>query len=335
MERKPLVEHFSEEPFAFQFFQAVRLLERINRERKPVGGEALPDEEIVRFRSHIGLDFPASEIQEINRSVNESGQETTEMVVNFMGMVGVSGVLPTHYTELVMDRIRHRDSTLWAFLDIFTHRAVSLFYRAWGKYRFPVAYERGNDDFTGFLFDFVGLGSKGLRGRMSLDDEALLPYGGLICQKPHSQNAIENIVGDQFQVSTKVLQFFGQWLQLGTEDVTHLGEQNSVLGQSAIIGNRVWDQQSKFRVRLGPMKFKKFMAFLPNGSAHRALLSVLKFLVGFEFDFDLQFVLEAKQVPSTVLTTRALRKPMLGWTSWLKTKPFTADDDQLVLQTSS
>lgn len=334
MERKPLVEHFTEEPFTFRFFQAVRLMERIRRERKPVGGEALPDEEIVRFRSRIGLDFPASEIQEINTSVNEAGQETTEMVVNFMGMVGVSGVLPIHYTELVMDRIRHRDSTLWAFLDIFTHRAVSLFYRAWGKYRFPIAYERGNDDFTGFLFDFVGLGSKGLRGRMSLEDEALLPYGGLINQKPHSQNAIENIVSDQFQVSTKVLQFFGQWLQLGKEDITHLGARNSILGESSIIGNRVWDQQSKFRVRLGPMKFNKFLSFLPNGSANQSLLSVLKFLVGFEFDFDLQFVLQAKQVPSTVLTTRALRKPMLGWTTWLKTKPFVSDDDQLVLQTS-
>ncbi len=232
MERKPLVEHFTEEPFEFQFFQAVRLMERIYRERKPVGGEALPDEEIVRFRSRIGLDFPASEIHEITSSVNESGQETTEMVVNFMGMAGVSGVLPVHYTELILDRIRHRDTTLWAFLDIFTHRAVSLFYRAWGKYRFPVAYERGNDDFTGFLFDFVGLGSKGLRGRMSIEDEALLPYGGLIGQKPHSQNAVENIVSDQFQVSANVLQFFGQWLQLAKEDVTHLGAQNSTLGES-------------------------------------------------------------------------------------------------------
>lgn len=334
MERKPLNEQLIEEPYAFRFFQAVRLMERLHRDRRPVGGEALPDEEIVRFRSRIGLDFPASEIQEMKSSVNDAGHETTEMVVNFMGMAGVSGVLPVHYTELVMDRIRHRDSTLWAFLDIFTHRAVSLFYRAWGKYRFPVAYERGNDDFTGFLFDFVGLGSKGLRGRMRIEDEALLPYGGLINQKPHSQNAIENIVSDQFQVSAKVLQFFGQWLQLGKEDVTYLGKQNSKLGESAIIGNRVWDQQSKFRVRLGPMRFKKFLAFLPNGSAHQSLLSVLKFLVGLEFDFDMQFVLLAKQVPGTVLTTRALRKPMLGWTTWLKTKPFESDDDQLVLQTS-
>jgi predicted component of type VI protein secretion system len=33
-----------------------------------------------------------------------------------------------------------------------------------------------------------------------------------------------------------------------------------------------------------------------------------------------------------ILTTRAVRRPMLGWTTWLKTKPFKADDDQVVLR---
>jgi type VI secretion system protein ImpH len=308
------------------------MLERIRNDRKSVGGEALPNEEIVRFRSRIGFDFPPSEIHEIRSIESDTGDERIEMLVNFMGMAGVSGVLPTHYTELVLDRIRHRDTTMWAFLDMFTHRAVSLFYRAWCKYRFPVAYERGEQDFTGFLFDFVGLGSKGLRGRMDLDDECLLPYGGLIAQKPHSQNAMENLVSDHFQVTAKIEQFFGQWLALGKEDITRLGRDNSVLGESAIIGTNVWDQQSKFRVRLGPLDFKKFQAFLPTGLAYKALCSVVRFMASDEFDFDIQVILIAKQVPGTVLTTRAIRKPMLGWTSWLKTIPFSVDDDQLILQ---
>jgi predicted component of type VI protein secretion system len=45
-----------------------------------------------------------------------------------------------------------------------------------------------------------------------------------------------------------------------------------------------------------------------------------------------QLVLQAKQVPSTILTTRAKRRPMLGWTSYLKTKPFKHDDGQVVLK---
>lgn len=333
MARKSLDKKLFEEPYSFDFFQAVRLFEKLKPSKRPVGGTALPDDEVLRFRSRIALDFPSSEIHEINEVKGKEGEpDRTEMLVNFMGLVGVSGVLPTHYTELVLDRIRHRDTAMWSFLDIFTHRAVSMFYRAWAKYRFPISYERGDDAFTSYLFDFAGLGTKGLRGRLDLDDESLLPYAGLIAQKPHSSSSLENILSDYFQTTAKIEQFFGQWLQLGQEDVSKLGKVNSQLGRSSIIGTRVWDQQSKMRIRLGPLDLKRFQAFLPNGSANASLRSIVKFYVGLEFDFDLQLVLAAKAVPATILTTRAVRKPTLGWTTYLKTKPFADDDIQVVLQ---
>lgn len=334
MADKPLNKVLFDEPYRFEFFQAVRLFEKIFPEGKAVGREFLPNQEVVRFRSHIALDFPPSEIHEIRELSDEaSDAKTIEMLVNFMGMVGISGVLPTHYTEMVLDRVRHRDTAMWAFLDIFTHRAVSMFYRAWSKYRFPVGYERGDDEFTGYLFDFAGLGTNGLRGRMSLKDESLLPYVGLIAQKPHSTNALENILSDYFGVAAKVQQFFGQWIALDKEDHTRLGKRNSALGLSAIVGTNIWDQQSKFRLRLGPLTFQQFQAFLPNGSAYKPLRSIIRFMVGPEFDFDVQLLLKVKQVPGSVLTTRAMRKPMLGWTSYLKSMPFKKDDEQVVLQT--
>jgi type VI secretion system protein ImpH len=221
---------------------------------------------------------------------------------------------------------------MWAFLDIFTHRAVSMFYRAWAKYRFPIGYERGQDDFTAYLFDIAGLGTQGLRGRMSVDDESLLPYTGLISQRPHSSNAVANILSDYFRADVKIVQFFGQWLALNESDITKLGLRNNRLGDTAIIGTRIWDQQSKFRVKIGPIPFKQFQEFLPNGSANKPLKSILKFVSGMEFDFDVQLVLSSRQVPGSVLTTRAMRRPMLGWTSWLKTKPFKQDDEQVVLR---
>ncbi|MBL8186009.1 MAG: type VI secretion system baseplate subunit TssG [Blastocatellia bacterium] len=332
MENRTLKERLFDEPYRFEFFQAARLFERLFPGRKAVGGVALPAEEPVRFRSRIALDFPSSEIHEIHvDNTEDPDKPLVEMLINFMGMVGPSGALPTHYTELVLDRIRHRDTAMWAFLDIFTHRCVSMFFRAWAKYRFPVAYERGHDDFTAYLFDITGLGTDGLRGRMGLQDESLLPYSGLISQKPHSATAIENVLGDYFRIEANVLQFFGQWLDLTKDDITYLGVKNSSLGTTAIIGSRVWDQQSKFRVQLGPLSFVKFQAFLPSGSAHAAFRSILKFMVGLEYDFDAKLVLKAQQVPSLILTTRAVRKPMLGWTTWLKTKPFKQDDEQVVL----
>ena len=321
---KPLNQELSDEPYNFEFFQAVRVLEKIYPERKPVGREALPHEEVVRFRSRLGLNFPASEIHELQQTFDEfTEKEKLEMFVNFMGMVGLSGVMPVHYTELLMDRNRYRDRAMWNFLDIFTHRAVSMFFRAWEKYRFPVSYERGQDDFTAYLFDFVGLGTNGLRGRMDLEDETLLPYSGLIAQKPHSATALGNILGDYFGVKAKIIQFFGQWLDLDKASITKIGQANSSLGQTAIAGTRIWEQQSKFRVVFGALTFKEFQGFLPNGTAYKPMKSIVKFMNGAEFDFDVRLILKAKEVPGTILTTRAKRRPMLGWTSFLKTKQFT------------
>ena len=332
MAQKPVNQLLDESAHSFEFFQAVRLFEHLHPERKPVGGTALPHEEIVRFRSRVTLDFPSSEVHEIRERHDDDEEiRVVEMLVNFMGMVGPSGVLPTHYSELVLDRIRYRDTAMWAFLDIFTHRSISLFYRAWAKYRLPVNYERGSDDLTSYLFDITGLGTKGLRGRMGVEDESLLPYAGLIAQRPHSANAIENTLEDYFDIKARVEQFRGQWIELSKDDHTKLGFKNSTLGRSTIAGTRIWDQQSRLRIRLGPLTFQKFQSFLPNGSAHKALRSIVEFMVGLEFDYDVQLCLAQAQVPGTVLTTRAKRRPMLGWTSFLKTVPAKADDDQLVL----
>jgi type VI secretion system protein ImpH len=332
MEKRSIKDELFDEPYRFEFFQAVRLFERVFPERKPVGGDALPAQEPIRFRSNVSLDFPSSEIQKINAEFDDLTEtERIDILINFMGMIGPSGVLPIHYTELALDRIRHRDSSMWAFLDIFTHRAASMFFRAWAKYRFPVAYERGEDEFTSYLFDLAGLGTRGMRGRMGLEDESLLPYVGLITQRPHSGVAVAGVLADYYGVPARVVQFFGQWLPLTKSDITYLGRKNSTLAKTALIGSRVWDQQSKYRVRLGPLVFARFQAFLPSGTAHKSLRSILKFMTGLEYDFDVQLCLQAKQVPSLVLTTRALRKPMLGWTTWLKTKPFKQDDEQVVL----
>lgn len=330
---KPLNQELHDEAYKFEFFQAVRLLERIFPERGAVTRSATPQKEAVRFRANASLKFPPGQIFEIREQIDELTDENKlEMFVNFMGMLGIAGVLPVHYTELVIERARYGDTALWSFLDIFTHRAVSFFYRAWEKYRFPVQYERGNDDFTAYLFDINGLGTQGLRGRLNLDDESLIPYSGLIVQKPHSKSALEQILSDYFSVNAKIQQFSGQWLTLDEESITRLGTANSSLGATTIIGTRVWDYQSKFRVVFGPLKLTEFQSFLPNGSSYKPMLSIIRFMSGIEFDFEIQLKLKAKEVPSTILTTRAKRRPMLGWTSFLKTKPFKQDDDQLILQ---
>ncbi len=320
------------EPYRFDFFQAVRLLERIYAMRKPVGHAAEPAQEAVRFRTLTGLNFPASQIYALERESDDSDPPAPpQMTVAFMGLTGPSGVLPHPYTELLMERVRNKDRALVEFLDQFNHRLVSLFFRAWEKYRFPIGVERGLDDrFTEFLFDIVGLGTRGLRRRFSFADEGLLSYGGLIANQPHSASALTGILSDYFGVPAEIEQFKGQWLKLDPESTSTLGRANHQLGVSTVVGTRVWDTQSKLRVRFGPLSFETFTAFLPNGSAYKPATEITQFFAGLEFDFDLQLVLKKKEIPACKLSTKA--KPALGWTTWLKTKSFSTDDSQVVLQ---
>ncbi|HYO62035.1 MAG TPA: type VI secretion system baseplate subunit TssG [Pyrinomonadaceae bacterium] len=370
----PLTSRLFDEPYRFDFFQAVRLLERIYRERRAVGRAGVaPAAEVARFRTRQSLEFPASQLHELARPKGAADGRPAvppEMLVNFMGATGPLGVLPLHYTELLIERDRLKDTKLWEFLDIFNHRVISLFYRAWEKYRFAFAYERGADDeFTEYLFCLVGLGTRGLRGRLGiaplsvktaalpkfwgvrrvaplyqelvstlraklhLGDEALLYYSGLVAQRPRSASAVASVLSDRFRATARVVPFTGQWLKIEEDSLTRLGAANSLLGVSTIAGARVWDAQSKFRLRFGPLTLRQFRRLIPSGKDFGAAKRLTRFLVGVEFDFDVQLVLRAEEVPATVLTTRARRRPQLGWTTWLKTQPFAHDDSQVVLNT--
>jgi type VI secretion system protein ImpH len=103
------------------------------------------------------------------------------------------------------------------------------------------------------------------------------------------------------------------------------------LGSSAVAGARVWDCQSKFRMRLGPVRYQEFIEFLPRGSAFKPVMDLVRLLAGPELDFDVQLVLQAEEVPGSTAATRGERRSMLGWNSWLKTKAFSFDDEQVVL----
>jgi type VI secretion system protein ImpH len=327
----PLAGLLFQEPYRFEFFQAVRLLERIYPEGHPVGRHGEAAGEAVRFRTRVSLSFAASQIHQISDS-SRGDERTPQMTVAFMGLTGPAGVLPHHYTELLVERTRYRDTALWDFLDLFNHRMISFFYRAWEKYRFPVAYERAQGDrFTEFLFDIVGMGTRGLRNRLSFPDEALLYYGGLVAQRPHSASAMTAVLGDYFGVPARVAQFSGQWLDIEDAGLTRIGGENAELGVTAVAGERVWDSQSKFQLQFGPLEFNEFMGFLPTGSAFTPAADMVRLLAGLEFDFDIRLTLKADEVPDCVLTSVEERSSMLGWTSWLKTGPFLEDDSQVVL----
>ncbi len=324
-------EKLRREPFAFDFFQAVRLLERFLPERTSVGRFAHPETEVARFAVNPSLAFPASQIQSMD--CPEDG--AVKMTVNFMGLTGPEGVLPNPYTSLIIERLRVSDYSPRDFLDIFNHRIISLFYRAWRKYRFDVAYEQGERDlFSRHLLSLLGLGTEGLRDRQAVSDDSLIYYAGLLAQRPRSAQALQQILTDYFDVPVKIEQFAGAWYRLDPDTQCRLSEASSEsgeLGFGVVVGDEVWNQQSKVRIVLGPLSLERYVDFLPDGRSWEPLRAWVQFFSNEEWDFEVKLALEREQVPACTLGAEGASGPQLGWVSWVKSAPFRRDPDDTVL----
>lgn len=321
-----------EEGSRFSFFQAVRLMERLFAGKKPIGYHENPADEIARFHSHVTLSFPPSEIREIQRAPEGRKGDKAKVWVNFMGLAGPVSVMPTQYVSMLSDPAHRKEfEPLRSFLDLFNHRLISLFYRAWEKYHFAIAYERDRaDSFSEHLFCLIGMGTPGLQNRLGVSDEILLFYAALLAQRPRSAVALAGILEDYFNVPVSVDQFEGQWFLMNEENLSRIGKDgyNRQLGINTILWDRFFDPQASFRIQLGPLTLPQFRDFLPDGRAYQYLVELTRFFVGEEFNFSLQLILRAEEVPSCILSTEGGGR--LGWSMWLKTREFEEDTSQPV-----
>jgi len=355
-ERRPdadLIDRLREEPYRFDFFQAVRLLSRIADDRAQVGLDGPFSREAVRFAQHVSLSFPASAIDSIEgltrpdpASPPASDASPPTLTTTFIGLVGATGVLPTVYTEELVGPLARRRAPAVAFLDLFHHRIVSLFFRAWEKYDLPTQWEKGKvaggidesegDAFASALSHLIGLGPDPLRGRLAVEDDSLLFYTGLFAQQHRSAVMLERLIVDYFGTPAKVLSFQGRWLQLRPEERTRLGRAGGFnrLGVDAVAGRRVWDVQSKFRVRVGPLSLRDFHDFLPGGTASARLMDLVRFYDRGEFDFDVQLVLKKEEVPMCRIGSGP-GAARLGRSAWLKRREFTRDASDAVMRAAT
>ena len=317
------VQALREDPTSFSFFQAVRLLERAaSQSRTPVGQFAGPSEETVRFSAHPSIAFPASEIQGLDGT-----SRTPEMLINVFGVIGPQGTLPYWYTLLVAEELRARRTSLRAFLDIFQHRIISHFYRAWAKPRSYVEFERaGTDRVSHLLRALVGLRGPREGGGVPLRDETFLFYSGLLGSHRRSAVALEQLLSDYFGVTASVEQFAGGWYAVPDESLCRIGSGGEMtsLGIAALVGDEVWDPQMRVRIRLGPLSRSQFDAFLPTGQAHEELRELTSRFSNDEIDFEVLLVLARDDVPTCVLDAGE-GGVRLGWSSWLRTGPFAHD----------
>ena len=332
MRMTPVIEKLQNEPWAFDFFQAIRLLTAFMPERAAIGEFAQPKDEVARIGVNPSLTFPASQIQ----SLAWPPGEQPSFRVNFIGAVGPLGVLPVYYTEYIAERLRHRDATMRDFLDLFHHRIASLFYQAWEKSRFTIAYERSRENpFTEAMYNIAGLGAKPLRNRQAVRDETIVYYAALFGMSTRPVVALEAILSDYFDVDVEIEQFIGVWRALDPADQCFFetGEPPTYqLGIGAVAGDEVWDRQSRARIRIGPLTQRQYLDFLPTGSAYEPLRTLARTFAGTDIEFEVQLVLRRDAVPSCDLGNETEAGPQLGWFTWMKSQDsFDRDPGDTVL----
>ncbi len=262
----------------------------------------------------------------------QAPQGPARMDVAFLGLVGPSGVLPHWYNELAQDRLRKKDSTLVAFLDCFHHRLISHFYLAWKKHRFPETYLPGaRDRLSRHMLCLIGLGTPHLLDRMGLDPESLIYYSGLLSRTTPCACAIEAAVAYFSGTAVTLHQWIDRVIPIEPEDQTRLGMANASLGADAACGSQAWENQTKFRVDLGPMSFKRFIRFLPIGDLLGPIFSLVRVMVGIEYEFDIGVILKREEVPPCRLGQLGPEAPRLGWTTWVKSPGVLHDDHPRVV----
>ena len=311
--------------YEFSFYRAVYLLERFAGNRKPLDQALVPSEEPVRFRVKKGFAFPPSDISDLNAA--EAGRSPS-MEVAFLGLTGPSGVMPQWYTQLILERAREKDHTLADFLDLFHHRLITLFYLGWKKHRFPENYQPGaRDRLSRYLLSLSGLGTPGLTGMIGLPEEALTFYSGLLSRPVASSVSIEAAVAYFVDAQVRVEQFIERIVDLEPADQTQLGAANAILGDDAICGSQVWESQTKFRVHVGPVDKEKFARLMPIGDLLVPIFSLVRYMVGIEYEFEIRIYLRKEDVPLCQLGSEGPDAPMLGWTTWISSPGYQYRED--------
>jgi type VI secretion system protein ImpH len=321
------------EPQRFPFLEAMRVLEAAERKvardprreaKRPLGGDADPAEELARLASALSLGFPAAEVAAFRP---EGDGEKARLTLAFLGLVGPGGILPRHYSELVLHALRSKNEALPAFLDMFVHRMLSLHLRAATKYRLARLVEAAPagtmDDATAALTAIVGFGTDGLGNRLAVPDHVAVHYGGLFAARPRSAARLEAMVADFLGRPVEVVQMVGAWLSLPPAERTRLPGpgmpkgMHARLGAEAALGIRAWDTQGRFTLRLGPMPYDAFATLMPGGVAMTRLVDLVRSFVGPTLGFAINPVLAGDAVPAPRLGVAGPEAPRLGWNTWL------------------
>jgi len=320
------LEQLRHTPERFGLFASLRLLEQAFPRQPRLGEGRQASEDPVRLGQAPHLAFAPSDV-----ATYEETPDGGRLEQHSFGVFGPNGAVPIHLTELAYGRRRHvEDDSIIDFLNIFQHRLISLFYRAWAEAEPATHFDRpASDRFTLYLGSLLGLASPAARGRDAVSDYAKLSRAAAFGQQARSATALRAILADYFDAAVLVREFTGAWLAVPAEQQCRLGGGQAALADGAFLGRAIWSCQHKFEIVLGPLTLVKLKTFLPGEAGLRELHALVRLFTGDEWTWQLRVLLLPDETPRTLLGQAG----KLGWVSWLGIHPGIADD--VVIQESN
>lgn len=329
-----LLEAIRSEPWRFGFYPAVRRINCVFSDMAVTGKAARLAQDPVRFGQTAHTEFVPATLSEVELIGPEARPKISQY---FFGLFGPNGPLPLHITEYARQRKRTgHDDTFAAFADMFHHRMISLFYRAWSQAQPAVQADRPEQDrFSFYLAALSGLGMNAFRDADEMPLRDKLYFSGHLASTPRHAEGLASLLTDYFKVPVRIVEFVAHWLQIPEKDRLRLGQGRDrglgKLGESTVLGSRVWQRQDKFQVFLGPLTMSEYESFLPGSEAFRKLTAAVRNYLGLELLWEIRLLLKSPERPAA----RLGRQGQLGWTSWVSGDQGKNVIDDLVLQTGN
>lgn len=325
------LERLRAEPHRYSLFAALRLLEQVYRAEPRFGEARRLAQDPLRLQQPPYLSFAPSEVVALRST--EQGMPLLEAYG--FGLFGPNGALPLHLTELAFERRRqHADPTLSDFINLFQHRLLGLFYRAWAESDPATCHDRPDSDrFRLFLGALSGMGTQQSLGRTAVSDYALLSRVALFGSQCRSAEGLQQILSDYFELPVSVRSFVGDWLDIPIAMQSRLGagDESSCLGTGATLGASSLQAQHKFEIIIGPVGYADFGNFLPGASGLRELSSLIRLYTNDEWQWQLCLQLLHEEVPRMQLGAGSGIGSKLGWSTWLG-NVHEAEYQQVVIQ---
>jgi len=289
-------------PWRFQFFQLLRILESRHPQSVPLGDGSRASDEQIRLRPSTSLAYPTTEVVDMREQTLPDGGLRLLVTTNADGLYGVGTPLPLSYAREIL-RDDEDQPQIRAFLDLFHHRLLSLWYRAWKRHRHEQSFRpEPLDVLSRVLLDFVGVPAEATAADLGTEPIRLLRYLGLLTLRTRPAYGLAVLLSEELQMPVTVEQLPTRWVSVSPEQWSRLSgspAQRGRLGHDLALGTRRRDCSGELRLHIGPVSYVTLLSLRQGGALHARLIALARFYLRQPLDLSLYIRVSAQEIPRT------------------------------------